>query len=129
MLPFGGAKGYGLCFAIQLMGMLAGGDPIPVGTRNWGHLFVAIDPTRFIPLDAFTARVGHLVEAVKNSRRMEVFGEILIPGEAAAASGGSDVRWALSCRMKSLPPWRGFDHASLPVPRVRREVGTPSPLQ
>lgn len=84
VLPFGGAKGYALCFAIQALGVLAGGDPVAESPRNWGHLFIAVDVERFLPMATFTERLGELVAAVKGSRRAPGVAEIRIPGERSA---------------------------------------------
>ena len=84
VLPFGGAKAYGLSFAIQLLGILAGGDPVPVEARNWEHLFMAIDTARFMPVDSFTTKAAQLIAAVKSSHRAEGFEENLIPGERSS---------------------------------------------
>ena len=47
--PFGGHKGYGLSFAIQALGLLAGAA-LPRGdVQDYGFLFIAIDPAVMLP--------------------------------------------------------------------------------
>ena len=42
--PFGGHKGYGLSFAIQALGLLAGAALANGDVLDYGFLFIAIDP-------------------------------------------------------------------------------------
>ncbi|HEY7578355.1 MAG TPA: Ldh family oxidoreductase [Acetobacteraceae bacterium] len=73
---FGGHKGYGLSFAIQALGLLAGA----VG-QDYGFLFIAIDPA--ILVADFAARMAELVARVKATPRQPGVGEIRIPSERA----------------------------------------------
>lgn len=94
MLAFGGVKGASLSFLMDILGgVLTGaafagevGNPHtdfdrPQGT---GHLMVAIDPARLMPLETFRARMDHLIRAVKRQPRAAGVAEILIPGEREA---------------------------------------------
>jgi LDH2 family malate/lactate/ureidoglycolate dehydrogenase len=79
--PFGGHKGYGLSFAIQALGLLAGAA-LPRGdVQDYGFLFIAIDPTVLLP--DFAARMAELVARIKATPRQPGVDEIRIPSERA----------------------------------------------
>jgi LDH2 family malate/lactate/ureidoglycolate dehydrogenase len=91
MLAFGGVKGASLSFLMDILaGVLTGaafagqvGNPHadfdrPQGT---GHLLLAIDPARLMPIETFRARMDHLIREVKRQPRAVGVDEILIPGE------------------------------------------------
>ena len=76
VMPLGGHKGYALALMIDILcGILTGADFGPhVGKlygdfdrpQNLGHLFAAIDITRFVPIEVFTVRVEQLREEVSS---------------------------------------------------------------
>jgi len=79
--PFGGHKGYGLSFAIQALGLLAGAA-LPHGdVQDYGFLFIAIDPAVMLP--DFDARMADLVARIKATPRQPGVDEIRIPSERA----------------------------------------------
>jgi LDH2 family malate/lactate/ureidoglycolate dehydrogenase len=73
---FGGHKGYGLSFAIQALGLLAGS-----GVQGYGFLFIAIDPAMMLP--DFDAKMSDLVARIKATPRQLGVDEIRIPSERA----------------------------------------------
>ncbi len=73
---FGGHKGYGLSFAIQALGLLAGS-----GVQDYGFLFIAIDPAILVP--DFAAQMAELVARIKATPRQPGVDEIRIPSERA----------------------------------------------
>jgi L-2-hydroxycarboxylate dehydrogenase (NAD+) len=73
---FGGHKGYGLSFAIQALGLLAGAAP-----QDYGFLFIAIDPAMLVA--DFPARMAELVARIKATPRQSDVEEIRIPSERA----------------------------------------------
>ena len=89
--PFGGAKGYGLGFVLEilagpLVGAAAGRDVVgtlePVsGFCTKGDLMIVINPLAFVDLQSFQAQTRKFIEQVKNSRRAPGFERIMIPGE------------------------------------------------
>lgn len=91
VLPVGGAKGFGLSMAIDVLsGVLTGagfGPTVNNMYENWdepqnvGHLFVALDIERFIPLPAFLERIGAYIDALKAAPRTEGVDELLYAGE------------------------------------------------
>jgi LDH2 family malate/lactate/ureidoglycolate dehydrogenase len=81
--PFGGHKGYGLSFAIQALGLLAGAA-LPRGdVQDYGFLFIAIDPAVMLPDGDFEAQFSELVARVKATPRQTGVEEIRIPSERA----------------------------------------------
>jgi len=78
---FGGHKGYGLSFAIQALGLLAGAA-LPRGdVQDYGFLFIAIDPAMMLP--DFPAQLAELVARIKATPRQPGVDEIRIPSERA----------------------------------------------
>lgn len=80
MLPFGTYKGYGLALIIDA---ITGGIGSGCSFDNplYGHLFMAIDPAGFCPLQDFKTRVDRLLDYIKVSKKKPGVEEIFIPGE------------------------------------------------
>jgi len=83
VLPFGGHKGYGLSFAIQAMGLLAGAGLARGQVQDYGFLFIAFAPDLLIPADQFTQQVSELIAHIKAAPRQPGVAEIRIPSERA----------------------------------------------
>jgi LDH2 family malate/lactate/ureidoglycolate dehydrogenase len=80
---FGGHKGYGLAFAIQALGLLAGAA-IPRGqVQDYGFLFFVVDPGALLPGNPFAAQMAELVRAIQNTPRRAGVEEIRIPSMRA----------------------------------------------
>ena len=80
---FGGHKGYGLAFAIQALGLLAGAA-IPRGrTQDYGFLFLVVDPSALLPGNPFAAQMSELVAAIRATPRRPGVQEIRIPSRRA----------------------------------------------
>jgi LDH2 family malate/lactate/ureidoglycolate dehydrogenase len=80
---FGGHKGYGLAFAIQALGLLAGAA-LPRGqVQDYGFLFLVVDPGAMLPGNPFAAQMAELVRAIKATPRQEGVADIRIPSERA----------------------------------------------
>jgi LDH2 family malate/lactate/ureidoglycolate dehydrogenase len=91
VLPLGGAKGYALALAIEVMcGVLSGaafgphvnnlykdGDP-PAGV---GHSFLLLDIARWMPLDTYYTCMGQFLQEVKEVPLAQGAQSILYPGE------------------------------------------------
>lgn len=83
VLPFAGHKGYGLSFAVQALGLLAG-SAIPRGEpQDYGFLFIAFDPSLTIPLPDFKRQMSELVTKIKATKKQEGVKEIMVPSERA----------------------------------------------
>lgn len=87
LLPIGGFKGSGLSFMTDVLcGVLTGAafglapyrDPM---NHDVGHAMLALDIKRFMPIAEFYARLGQLIEQVKQAEPRPGFGEVLVPGE------------------------------------------------
>jgi LDH2 family malate/lactate/ureidoglycolate dehydrogenase len=78
---FGGHKGYGLSFAIQALGLLAGAALARGDVQDYGFLFIAIDPAMMLP--DFEAQMAELVARIKATPRQPGVEEIRIPSERA----------------------------------------------
>jgi LDH2 family malate/lactate/ureidoglycolate dehydrogenase len=88
MLPVGGAKGYGLALMVEILsGVITGaGTSHSVASMYFdftqsadiGHFFVALDISRWMPLEQYFDRMEGLVALLKASGGSE---EVLLPGE------------------------------------------------
>ena len=84
LLPFGGHKGFGLSFVIDILaGALPGAGCSRDDATRIGNGFLAfvIQPDQLRDADAFYADVDGLVQHVKSSELAAGFDEILAPGE------------------------------------------------
>ncbi len=90
LLPFGGPKGYGLSFIVDIIaGALAGaacGKDVrslyPEEEKsNLGQFFLAINVDAFIPIKDFKAKVDKIVHELKTSPTAPNYAEVLVPGE------------------------------------------------
>jgi LDH2 family malate/lactate/ureidoglycolate dehydrogenase len=80
---FGGHKGYGLAFAIQALGLLAGAA-IPRGrVQDYGFLFLVVDPGTLLPGNPFAEQMSQLVKAIQATPRRPGIEEIRIPSQRA----------------------------------------------
>jgi LDH2 family malate/lactate/ureidoglycolate dehydrogenase len=91
VLPVGGPKGYAISMFIDILaGVLTGagfGKYVNNMYENWeepqnvGHVFIAIDINRFIPIEMFKERMDRYISEIKAEPKAEGVEEILIPGE------------------------------------------------
>jgi LDH2 family malate/lactate/ureidoglycolate dehydrogenase len=80
---FAGHKGYGLSFAIQALGLLAGAA-LPRGrVQDYGFLFFVVDPGAMLPGDPFTSQMADLVKAIQATPRRPGVDQIRIPSQRA----------------------------------------------
>ncbi|HDI12975.1 MAG: sulfolactate dehydrogenase [Hadesarchaea archaeon] len=89
--PFGGPKGYGLAFVLELLagplvsagvGKEVDGTLEPVrGFCTKGDFMIAMDPTAFVSLEEFKTKVREYVMQIKSSKRAPGVTEIMVPGE------------------------------------------------
>ncbi len=87
LLTTGGHKGYGLSLAVEILGGILSGTgaarATPGPVQN-GTLILCLDPSRFLPLEAFHTQVEALVAFVRSAPLAAGATEILIPGEPEA---------------------------------------------
>jgi LDH2 family malate/lactate/ureidoglycolate dehydrogenase len=89
LLPFGGATGFGLSLMVEVLAGVLTGAGVTQGVGSMykdfarpadnGHLLLAIDIRRFMPMESYFARMSAMVAAVKASNPG---GGVLFPGEA-----------------------------------------------
>lgn len=86
--PFGGKdhvyKGYGLSFAIQALGLLAGSAIIRDQVLDYGFLFWAINPEIMLPGNDFKQRMSQYVREMKALPKQPGVSEIRVPSERAS---------------------------------------------
>lgn len=83
VVPFGGHKGYGLSFAVQALGLLAGAALAHGRAQDYGFLFWAVDPNVMLPGGEFKSQMSELVRKIKATPRQPGVDEIRIPSERA----------------------------------------------
>ena len=84
ILPFGGHKGYGLSFTVQVLGLLGGTEGFYGHTQYDGRfLLIVFDPGLLLPVETFKRQVPELVDRVKSTPRQPGVQEILVPSERA----------------------------------------------
>ncbi len=90
LMPLGGYKGSGLAFLVEILcGVLSGGAvSTELGGIRWrgtrtrtSQNFLAIDVSRFLPLEEFDARMQQLVAHVKAAAPAPGYDEVLVAGE------------------------------------------------
>ncbi len=85
ILPIAAHKGYGLAFLCEVLaGALTGGGFSNVKNADRvinGMLSIFVDPNFFQTDAVFTAELERFIAWVKSSEKVEVGGEILLPGE------------------------------------------------
>lgn len=91
LLPLGGAKGYALALAIEIMcGVLTGasfGKQVQNlyldhhGHADVGHFFILLDPKKFLPLEQYYVLINQLLYELKQIPLAKGYNEILYPGE------------------------------------------------
>ena len=80
---FGGHKGYGLSFAVQALGLLAGAALARGEVQDYGFLFWVVDPNVMLPGGNFKQQMSELVRKIKATPRQPGVDEIRIPSERA----------------------------------------------
>lgn len=91
VLPVGGAKGYALALAVEILtGILTGAAFGPyvnniyddsATNANVGHFFILFDIEKFMPVDQYTTIMNIFLNEIKNTPKQPDVEEILYPGE------------------------------------------------
>lgn len=91
MHPFGGAKGFCLGLMVEVLAGVITGSSISheiaslhknfQRSQDVGHLFVAIDVCKLMPIERYYDRIDVLIDFIKNSTKDKAVDEILLPGE------------------------------------------------
>lgn len=89
-MPLGGYKGSGLAMMVEILCGALGGGAMSVevgGIRIEGkptrtsQTFLAIDPTRFMPLEEFHRRIEWLVNTVKSAAPAKGYQDVMVAGD------------------------------------------------
>lgn len=88
LLPFGGAKGFGLALMVEILAGILTGAGVAHGVKSMyadfsesghsGHFLLALDISRWMPMEDYFARLESLVAAVRASNPG---GDVRLPGE------------------------------------------------
>jgi len=91
VLPVGGAKGYALALAVEIMSGIISGSAFgthvgriyddALDPANVGHSFFAMDISRLMPVVEYTQRISDMIEEIKDIPKGEKVEEIRIPGD------------------------------------------------
>ena len=81
---FGGYKGFGLSFAIQALGLLAGAALTRGEVQDYGFLFWVINPEIMLPGNDFKKRMSQYVREMKALPKQPGVSEIRVPSERAS---------------------------------------------
>jgi LDH2 family malate/lactate/ureidoglycolate dehydrogenase len=90
LLPMGGPKGSAIAMAIDILaGMMSGSAYAPDiksfhaldGTTGVGAFFMAIDISKFMPLEQFEKSINEYFDKVKRLKKAGFTSEIYLPGE------------------------------------------------
>ena len=139
LLPMAGYKGAGLALMLGLLagtlnGALFGRDCVdfnaePDKVTNTGQFVLALDPSRFQPLDQFKAEVDRHIRELRNSKTLP--GQsVRLPGEQRAQRRADRLRNGLTAaagiadaaRQTRAPNWRSSRCASAVDRRCRHHI-------
>ena len=90
LMPLGGYKGSGLAMMVEILCSTLSGGAMPNeigGIRFRGkkvrvsQMYLAIDISRFMPVEEFTARVEKLVDVMKSTPTAPGYEEVLVAGD------------------------------------------------
>lgn len=110
-LPWGGHRGSGLGLVAQVLGVLAGSDPVVADTGQSGFFFLVLDPALLGPDDAGLERMETLFTAIEAARAADPDQPPRLPGSRsasrrrkAAATGTLEVDDAIYRKILTLAP-------------------------
>ena len=82
ILPFGGHKGSGLAFIVELLAGALTGSRVGYSVEGgWGSFYILINPTIFRPLKDFKSDVSTAIDELKNAPKADGVTEIYYAGE------------------------------------------------
>lgn len=87
VMAFGGAKGYALCYAIEILtGAFVGGKMGQKVNNEYdlGFLFIALSPDMFSETNRFLDEIDNLANEVRVSRSICAEKKVYVPGEMTA---------------------------------------------
>ncbi len=91
ILPFGGAKGYGLSLMVDILSGIITGAGYSHGVKSMyknfdesgdnGHFFIAIDIAKLIPIEHYYTRMETFIELLRSSGLEDSEKSVMLPGE------------------------------------------------
>ncbi|MDD5960485.1 MAG: L-sulfolactate dehydrogenase [Methanobrevibacter wolinii] len=111
ILAFGAHKGYALAFMIEILcGPLVGADvgTNVTGTADWrenctkGDLFIAINPDKFVGIDAFKAGTNEFIKQIRDADNGFVPGDIEVKRVAEKRENGIEIDSKLYEQLKEI---------------------------
>jgi ureidoglycolate dehydrogenase (NAD+) len=90
LVPIGDHKGSGLALFVEIMSSVLSGAAIsnptnflqnPDEPSNTGHVFLAIDPSRFLKPEEFQSRLTRLTDSIRNAEPAVGVERVFAPGE------------------------------------------------
>ena len=111
ILPFGAHKGYALAFMIEIMagplvraayGKAVAGTANPEEMCTKGDLIFAIDPSKFVDIDAFKDEVDGFIAEIKDSDDIIIPGDIEIRNIKRAKEEGINIDDALFTQLTEI---------------------------
>jgi LDH2 family malate/lactate/ureidoglycolate dehydrogenase len=133
VMPLGGYKGSGLAAMVEILcGVLGGGGMVTdlggiatVGRRlRTSQMFLAIEVSRFLPLEVFEQRITRLVQELKSSKPAAGYDEVLVAGdpewraEAERLQHGVPVEYGVWKHLVSLA-----ERFNVPLPEAMESPG------
>lgn len=122
--PMGAHKGYGLAILVEILASVITGAGLLSEITSWnldlsstnnaGHAFIAIDVSKMIPTEMFTARINQMASELKNGPKAKGANKIFLPGEmewdkrsAALESGEIEITDAMAESYRKLSELTG----------------------
>ncbi len=124
--PMAAHKGYGFAVLVELLAAVMTGAGILSEVSSWnldlsstnnaGHAFIAIDISKMLPMEQFTARINQMAEELKNGPKAKNAEKIFLPGEMEwdrrekiLASGEIELTDAMAASLKQLAEASGLE--------------------
>ena len=89
--PMGAHKGYGLAVLVEILASVMTGAGILSEIASWnldlssvnnaGHAFIAIDISKMMPQDVYSARISQMADELRNGPKAKGKDRIFLPGE------------------------------------------------
>ncbi|MBB6448086.1 ureidoglycolate dehydrogenase (NAD+) [Geomicrobium halophilum] len=89
--PFGGAKGYGLAFVVEVFSALLTGSAFGPHVskmygdyaqyRGLGHFFMVINPEKFEVMNSFLGNMDQMIREIHSVKPAESVERVMVPGE------------------------------------------------
>jgi len=112
LLPFGGAKGFCLGLVIEILSGVVTGAAISheiaslhndfSKNSSIGHLFIAIDVAKLMPIENYFARMDLLVSFIKGAKKQKGVDEILLPGETRWRNYSRQLKYGIDLELRAV---------------------------